>query len=47
MLLRCGGLTKGVIAAVLKAGLEGTQNDRISLTNLSLDEKFYSELGKF
>ncbi|XP_065070584.1 myotubularin-related protein 5-like [Rhopilema esculentum] len=44
VLLRCGGLTKGVIAAALKAGLEGTQNDRISLTNPSLDERFYSEL---
>ena len=46
VLLRCGGLTKGVIAAAVKAGVEGVQPQRMSVTNLSLDEKFYSELGE-
>ena len=44
-LLRCGGLTKGMVAAAVKAGTEGMQNHRMSIANSSLDEKFYSELG--
>ena len=46
-LLRCGGLTKGMVAAAIKAGTEGTQNHRMSIANSSLDERFYSELGMF
>jgi len=43
-LLRCGGLTKGMVTAAIKAGMEGTQGQRVSITNSSLDERFYSEL---
>ena len=46
-LLRCGGLTKGMVTAAIKAGMEGTQGQRVSITNSSLDERFYSELGAY
>ena len=44
-LLRCGGLTKGVIAAAVKAGTDGTSDPRMSIANASFDERFFSEIG--
>ena len=45
VLLRSGGMNKGVIAAVLKASSEGVPSQSLSSSNLSLDEKFFSEIG--
>lgn len=44
-LLRCGGLTKGIVAAALRAGSEGTEAHRLSVSNIGLDERFFSGLG--
>ncbi len=43
VLLRCGGLTKSIVAAAVKAGLEAMPSQNVSTTNL--DEKFFTEIG--
>eukprot|EP00794_Sanderia_malayensis_P018071 gene18071-19880_t len=43
VLLRSGAMNKGVIAAALKAGVEGVPSQGLSSANLSLDEKFFTE----
>ena len=46
ILLRSGGISRGVMSAVLKSGLGGIGSQGLSTASVTEDERFFSEIGK-